>query len=313
GPGMTGIRVRGTSATPPDFMESRSDLMWTPPAARVALTAGEKRLIDSLAARFGEAVAVSPHASDMATLRVAPGAVKEILRHLKNESTPRFQRLDDLTAVDNSARRQPAPTEDFTVVYHLLALEPATRLRVEVPLKGQAPEAESVTDIWPSADWYEREAYDLMGVQFNGHPNLRRIIMPPHWEGHPLRKSFPGRATEMAPYTRADAERLQPPDAGIWARRADGSEEMLLNVGPHHVSTHGLIRYILALNGEEIKDIETEIGYHHRAVEKIGERQTTSPARPTTCPMCWRWKPWPGSKCPPGPSASGCCSARSFA
>jgi NADH-quinone oxidoreductase subunit B/C/D len=274
GPGMTGIRIRGTSNLPPHFEESRSDLMWTPPAARVAMTADAEKLINDISDRFGTTVQIRPHSSDMPTLRVAPDAVKGVLRHLKYEATPRFQRLDDLTAVDNSALREPPVGEDFTVVYHLLALEPATRLRVEVPLKGRTPEAASVTGIWPSADWYERECFDLLGVQFPGHPNLRRIIMPPHWEGHPLRKSAPGRATEMAPYTRADAERLQPPDAGIWARRADGCEEMLLNVGPHHVSTHGLIRFILALSGEEIKDLETEIGYHHRAVEKIGERQT---------------------------------------
>jgi NADH-quinone oxidoreductase subunit B/C/D len=274
GPGMTGTRIRGTSVLPPRFEESRSDLMWTPSAARAKLTAGEERLVHHLAARFGDAVEIRPHTSDMPTLRVAPQSAKALLCHLKTAAPPRFLRLDDLTAVDNSTRRQLPAGEDFTLVYHLLALEPATRLRVEVPLSGPNPEAQSATEIWPSADWYERECYDLMGVRFAGHPHLRRILMPPHWEGHPLRKSFPGRATEMTPYTRADAERLQPPDAGIWARRADDSEEMLLNAGPHHVSTHGLIRYILSLNGEEITDMEMEIGYHHRAVEKIGERQT---------------------------------------
>ena len=274
GPGMTGIRVRGTSVLPPYFPESRSDLMWTPPAAKIALRADEARLAQELRQRFGEDLHILPDTSDMLTCRVRPEAAKAVLGHLKRDASLRFLRLDDVTAIDNSARRAPVAGDDFTLTYHLLAFEPATRIRVQVPLAGETPAAESVTDLWPAANWYEREAFDLLGIRFRGHPDLRRIIMPPHWEGHPLQKGHPGRATEMLPYTRADAEALQPPDAGVWSRQADGSEELLINVGPHHVSTHGLIRYILALNGEEIEDLDMEIGYHHRAVEKIGERQT---------------------------------------
>jgi len=274
GPGMDGIVIRGTSDTPPHFADSRSDLMWTPPARRIVFNVIENDLSHALVERFGEAVRPEPHPADMPTFQVETGRLKEVLRHLKHEAAPRFQRLEDLTAIDESTRRSRDGAADFTLVYHLLAFDPPTRVRLKVPLRGPDPAAASITDIWPSADWYEREAYDLMGVRFTGHPNLRRIIMPDDWEGHPLRKSHPGRATEMAAYTRADAQRHQPVDAGIYVKGPGDEHRLILNVGPHHVSTHGLIRYILTLDGEEITGMDLDIGYHHRAVEKIGERQT---------------------------------------
>jgi NADH dehydrogenase I D subunit len=274
GPGMGGTAIRGTSVTPPHFADSRSDGMWTPPPAERKATESDRQLADRLHRRFGDAVrAISP-TSDMATFDVLPSAIREVLAYLKNDATPRFRRLDDLTAIDESARRHREPDRDYTLVYHLLAFDPPTRLRLTVPLAGESPTAPSVTGIWSSAAWYEREVYDMFGIGFDGHPDLRRILMPDHWDGHPLRKSHPGRATEMAPYTQADARRLQPRDGGFFVRDRDGRQDLIVNVGPHHVSTHGLIRYVLGLDGETISNMDIEIGYHHRAAEKIGERQT---------------------------------------
>jgi NADH-quinone oxidoreductase subunit B/C/D len=218
----------------------------------------------------------------MLTFVVEENRLKDVLRFLKTEATPRFQRLDDLTAIDESARRNRQEYPDCTLVYHLLSFEAASRLRLKVGVQGDAPVAQSVTDIWPSANWYEREIFDMFGVRFEGHPNLRRIIMPHHWDGHPLRKSHPGRATEMAPYTLADAQRLQPLDGGVYVEREGKEHELILNVGPHHVSTHGLMRYIVSLDGEEITELDMDIGYHHRAAEKIGERQTWNQFIPYT-------------------------------
>jgi NADH-quinone oxidoreductase subunit B/C/D len=144
---------------------------------------------------------------------------------------------------------------------------------VKVYPGGEPPRLPSVVEIWPAANWYEREVFDLMGVHFDGHPDLRRLIMPHDWQGHPLRKSHPGRATEMPPYTRIDAVKNQPLDAGVFVKKESG-QRLLLNLGPHHVSTHGLLRYVLELDGEEITALEMDIGYHHRAAEKIAERQT---------------------------------------
>ncbi|MGD8344424.1 MAG: NADH-quinone oxidoreductase subunit B/C/D [Desulfobacterales bacterium] len=274
GPGMQGTAIRGTSVVPPDFWGSRSDLMWTPPPRQIELSSSDQNLSRELSARFGDAIKAQDATSDMLTLEVADDRLTDVLRYLKHEATPKYQRLDDLTAIDESARRHPENYPDLTMVYHLLSYDAAGRIRLKVPLNGKAPGITSITDIWPSANWYEREVFDLMGIHFHGHPNLRRIIMPPDWEGHPLRKSFAGRATEMAPYTRKDAEKLQPLDGGVYTKTDDGEHPLILNIGPHHVSTHGLLRYIASLKGEEIIGLELEIGYHHRAVEKIGERQT---------------------------------------
>jgi len=298
GPGMQGTVIRGSSAVPPGFWGSRSDDMWTPPARRIELSEQDQSLAASLRQRFGNAVREVPHASDMLTLQIEQNRIKDVLHVLKTEVSPRFSRLDDLTAIDESARRDRMSSKeltealtdvgeagvsshrarqaypDFTLVYHLLSFEAPSRLRLKVDLTGENPVTDSITDIWPSANWYEREVFDLFGIRFEGHPNLRRLIMPHDWEGHPLRKSYPGRATQMPPYTLADARKHQPLDGAFFTKRGNAEDQFVLNIGPSHVSTHGLLRYIVTLNGEEITDLHLDIGYHHRGVEKIGERQT---------------------------------------
>ena len=274
GPGYDGTPPRGTSVTPPLFPGSRSDLMWTPPPHRIELVERDKSLARVLEEKFGDAVRKTPRTSDMATFHVAESRIKDVLRYLKAEANPRFQRLDDLTAIDESARRDRKSYPDYTLVYHLLSYDSASRVRLKTALSGLEPVAPSITDLWPSANWYEREVFDMFGIRFEGHPNLRRLIMPHDWEGHPLRKSYPGRATEMAPYTLADAREKQPLDAGFYRKGSGDGEEFLLNFGPHHPSTHGLMRFILSLRGEAISGLDMDIGYHHRGVEKIGERQS---------------------------------------
>jgi NADH-quinone oxidoreductase subunit C len=108
----------------------------------------------------------------------------EICKKLKHEMD--FVRLSDLTAVD----RFPAVPR-FEIIYHLHSISRKERLRLKCRIGGENPEIESVTSVWRSANWYEREVFDLFGVRFANHPDLRRIMMPDHWEGHPLRKDYP--------------------------------------------------------------------------------------------------------------------------
>jgi NADH dehydrogenase I D subunit len=274
GPGYNGAGLRGTSETPPRFWQTRSELMWTPPPRQVELSEGDRILAQVLEKRFGEAVAQASVTSDMLTFQVEETRIKDVLEYLKNEASPRFLRLDDLTAVDESARRSRQPRSDYTLIYHLLSYDSASRVRLKVPLFGSASVARSITDLWPSANWYEREVFDMFGISFDGHPNLSRLLLPHDWRGHPLRKSFPGRATEMTPYTQAEARKYQPRDAGMYLETETGDRAFQLNVGPHHLSTHGLLRFIVSLDGEEIQTLHMDIGYHHRGVEKIGERQS---------------------------------------
>jgi len=272
GPGYGLNPIRGSSVSPPSFYGNRADEMWTPPAAQTALTDRDRKLIQNLEARFGGAVGIEK-SPDMPTLTVAPEKVYDVLHYLKQEAVPSYRRLEDLTAVDESARRRREDKAGFSLVYHLLSFEAASRLRVTCNLADKKPSARSICSIWSSANWYEREVYDMFGIHFQGHPNLQRLIMPPGWHGHPLLKSHVSRATQMEGYTSEDAAKNAPLPAHQYFPHI-GENDYLLNMGPHHYSTHGIIHFILALHGEEIRDMAIDIGYHHRGVEKIAEHQS---------------------------------------
>ena len=139
----------------------------------------------------------------------------------------------------------------------------------------------SAVGVWPNANWYEREAWDMFGIEFSGHPNLRRIILPPTWEGFALRKDHPARATEMEPFSLDEDKQEREQEALLfrpeeWGmdRATEDSEFMFLNLGPNHPSVHGVFRIALQLDGEVIVDAVPDIGYHHRGAEKMGERQS---------------------------------------
>jgi NADH-quinone oxidoreductase subunit C/D len=205
-----------------------------------------------------------------------------VLQYLKLGSERPYRMLYDLTAIDERERthREGQPPADFTVVYQLLSFVRNEDVRLKVALTdGQA--APTITDLWPSANWYEREVFDMFGVRFRGHPHLARILMPPWWEGHPLRREHPARATELPPFvmdaaiSRREEEDLRfSPEAWGLARRSEASEFLFLNLGPQHPGMHGVLRIVLQLDGEEILDAVPDIGFHHRAAEKMGERQT---------------------------------------
>lgn len=120
------------------------------------------------------------------TIFLQASRLRTTCEFLRDEPELNFQYLSDITAVD----LYPAEPR-FEVVYHLRSIEPHATLRLKVRLPGDNPKVESVVPVWPGANAFEREVCDLMGIQFEGHPFLRRILLPEDWEGHPLRKDFP--------------------------------------------------------------------------------------------------------------------------
>lgn len=246
--------------------------------------AAARAVVDELQTHFPDAgLVVQPAADGVPTLWAQPQTARDILRFLKEDVPKPYSMLFDLTAIDERTRREPAdqPECDFSVVYQLLSVERNADIRVKVPLKGEFPSMPTVTDLWPNANWYEREVWDMFGISVEGHPCLRRILMPPGWDGHPLRKEHPARRTEMEPYrlpdTREEEDRLElefrPEDWGF-ATASEDADYLFLNLGPHHPGTHGLLRIILQMDGEHIVDSVVDIGWHHRAAEKMAERQT---------------------------------------
>ena len=216
-------------------------------------------------------------ADGLPTFWCAPEVVYDVLRSLK----PRYPMLYDLTAIDERERknRPSQASGDYTLVYHLLSLDRNEDIRIKSSLSSAS--IPTITPFWPAAAWYEREIFDMFGILFTGHPCLRRLLMPPWWEGHPLRKDHYARATEKAlfhagPFDhvgRENALAFRPEEWGM--QTSDGPYDyMFLNVGPHHLGTHGLLRVILQMMGMTIKEAVCDIGFHHRGAEKMGERQS---------------------------------------
>jgi NADH-quinone oxidoreductase subunit C/D len=232
---------------------------------------------------FGSAVTSQTTLDHVPTLWVARDRAFELLRFLKENVQRPYKMLYDLSAIDERMKqhRDGQPASDFTVVYHLLSLERNEYVRIKAALAENHLTLPSITRIWPAANWYEREVWDMFGIGFDGHPHLRRILMPDSWVGHPLRKEHPARATEMGPYqlsptkelAEQDALRFRPEDWGM-SREHDGSDFIFLNLGPQHPGTHGVLRIALELDGEEIVNAIPQIGFHHRGAEKMGERQS---------------------------------------
>ena len=210
---------------------------------------------------------------DMQTFRVDRKVLPDLARHLKDDPALDFNLLLDVCGVDYPARE-----ERFEAVYHLTSLPHGHRVRLKVPVREDDPVVPSVYGVWKAADWFEREAYDMFGVRFEGHPNLQRILCHAAFQGHALRKDYdPGQRWLLR-----EGEQDEP----AWAKEAQENEDhfetQVLNIGPSHPATHGTLRTVVRLDGEVITKAETEIGYLHRCFEKMSETHTWNQVIPYT-------------------------------
>ncbi|MEK7287667.1 MAG: NADH-quinone oxidoreductase subunit D [Elusimicrobiota bacterium] len=273
-------------------------------------------LIEALNERCPGAVTASHAWRGDATACINRRSLLEAARALKEDPSFRMDFLMDLSAVDYSTfgKKPPRaffpssgfgvalaleiPAESawtglpakarFVVVYHFYSSSLRRRLRLHVPVEEEEAELDSLTSLWPGANWLEREVWDMFGIRFKGHPGLRRILMYEEFVGHPLRKDYPvnrrqpliGPGANKNPNkasvgvaagleisaARLSAQITPDDDSGGLQTR-----EMLLNVGPAHPAMHGIVRIVAKLEGELIKDADVEIGYLHRGFEKMAE------------------------------------------
>ncbi len=201
-------------------------------------------------------------------LEIPREAVTALFRHLKESG--RYDFVMDVTCVDYPTREK-----RFDVVYHLFSSKTFSRLRVKTQV-GEGETVKSITGIYRAANWFEREAWDMFGVVFEGHPNLTRLLTHHEFVGHPLRKDY-------------DADHQQhcsvalplhfAPDA---KRVGEGRQLVPLNIGPSHPATHGTLRVMAEVDGETIARAGVEIGYLHRCFEKMAETHPYNQVIPYT-------------------------------
>ena len=235
----------------------------------------------AISQRFPDAVLASGHATGLPAVTIKADQLLDVARFLRDDLG--YDLLSSLTVVDKLKQPgfDPQQGSRFEGVYHLRSVARNGELiQINVPLPGgDVPVAPSLTSIWPAANWPEREAYDLMGVRYEGHPDLRRILMPDDWPGHPLRKDMP-LGGERVPFsvTWDDEEFkmlgrqiMQPEQTPQAIPKGMDGKHMVVNMGPQHPSTHGVLRLIVELDGERIKRVEPDIGYLHSGFEKQAE------------------------------------------
>lgn len=215
------------------------------------------------------------------TIVVRAAEILPVCQFLRDDAGLSYDLCTFVTAIDQLDLGL-APR--FVAVYQLFSLKHNQRLRLKAPLSGDAPVVDSVTPIWPAADWHERETFDLFGIQFRGHPEMRRIMLPHDWVGHPLRKDYsigdePVQFTvnpddpALAHIGQQTMEALtKESDVPPWFSGRD--DTMIINMGPQHPATHGVLRVVVELDGERIVNAAPDIGHLHSGFEKTAENRT---------------------------------------
>ncbi|MBX0284896.1 NADH-quinone oxidoreductase subunit D [Haloarcula salinisoli] len=190
---------------------------------------------------------------------VRPDEVQDVLSTLKTEAG--FDHCACVTAQEYDDR--------YESIYHLRKYDdPTQELSIVVPSPKDDPHNQSGARVYETADWHEREAYDLVGIDYDDHPDLRRILLPDTWQGHPLGQDY-NQSQPQIVSLREHANPLQDDH-----RSEDDPDTMFVNIGPHHPATHGVLHVKTVLDGEQIADIDPDIGYLHRCEEQMCQQGT---------------------------------------
>ena len=250
-----------------------------------------QKLVSRLKQEFGDGIVGSADQHGDAVVTVDSARLLDVLTHL--QGVEGCEQLSDVVGVDNLQRDVPgADGRRFEVNYVLRSWRNNHRIRVKV----HAAEDEAVPSaakIWHSANWHEREVFDLYGIPFSGHPDLRRILTHHQFEGHGLRKDYP---IEQGQVCTTPEKLFSDEDIARAARRASNlvtelggpadevhpSDLLTVNIGPSHPAMHGALRAEVLLDGETILEARSEIGYLHRCFEKESEDHTWAQVMPYT-------------------------------
>ena len=215
---------------------------------------------DELEALLGETALDRESHVNAEAFVVRPDEVQEALSALREDAG--FDYCSSVTAQQYEDR--------FESIYHLKKYDdPTQEVGVVVPTPTEAPKSETGEPVYRTAEWHEREAYDLVGIEYEGHPDMRRILLPETWQGHPLGLDYNPEKPQVVPF-REHANPLQPDTRGEGAE----SDTMFINIGPHHPATHGVLHVKTVLDGEQIADVEPDIGYLHRCEEQMCQQST---------------------------------------
>jgi NADH dehydrogenase I D subunit len=255
--------------------------------ALAPLPSGETPDTQRIVERFGEDILAAGLHNGQQVVYVKPERLLEVAEFIKHDPNLAYEALIDVTAIDRS--KLPIGSEDarFHTVYQLRSYQRKQLLTVISPTNSidgdpEKPVVPSLSALYAGAIWPEREAFDLMGINFTNHPDPRRILMPERWPYHPLRKNIPMGGEEV-PFTLTwDDPQFETfgkqvlPSESVSPDVPPGmnlKENMILNMGPHHPSTHGVLRLVVELDGETVVNVDPDLGYLHSGFEKTGENK----------------------------------------
>ncbi|MFO7631958.1 MAG: NADH dehydrogenase (quinone) subunit D [Caldilinea sp.] len=248
--------------------------------AVASLPTGESEDTNRLIERFGDDILAAGLHHGQQVVYVKPEQLVALAEFAKRDPHLRYEAIVDVSAVDRA--ELPVSGERFHTVYQLRSYDRKQHLMVVCPAdEAGDPEVPSLAGVYAGAIWPEREVWDLMGIRFAGHPDHRRILMPEHWPNHPLQKHVPVGGEEV-PFTltwtdpefesfgKQIMEAVSLPPA---LPPGMNRENMIINMGPHHPSTHGVLRLVVELDGETVVGVDPDLGYLHSGFEKTGENK----------------------------------------